>query len=309
MSKRGAPFKRLLQEIHQSPERREDLYQQLEQALGDNIRVVSLFTSFTFPVVLEDADADMLEEVLGDTDWYNKELVLILNSPGGNALAAERIVNICRSFSEKGFRVIVPKMAKSAATMVCLGADEIIMSKTSELGPIDPQILIHDEHGKPVRYQAAHEIVDSYNELMSEASGTEGRIEPYLQQLARYDARDIRKIRSAQALSESIAVNLLKKGMLKNLGPDRIKSKIKPLLDPLATQDHGRPLFADDAKKCGLKVKMIDNRNALWRLVWDLYIRLDFLTSTKTPKIVESVDESYVSEVIDFANLDREEHV
>ncbi len=295
MSKREAPFKRLIQEIHQSPEQREDLYQQIEQALGDNIRVVSLFTSFTFPVVLEDADADMLEEVLGDTDWGDKELVLILNSPGGSALAAERIVNICRSFSEKSFRVIVPKMAKSAATMVCLGSDEIIMSRTSELGPIDPQILIYDEHGEPVRYQAAHEIVDSYNELMEEANKTEGRIEPYLQQLARYDARDIRKIRSAQALSESIAVNLLKKGMLKRIRLDSIKSKIKPLLDPLATQDHGRPLFADDAKNCGLNVKIIDNQDALWRLVWELYIRLDFLTSTRAPKIIESVDESYVA--------------
>ncbi len=307
MSKREAPFKRLLQEIDQSPERRKDLYQQLEQALGDNIRVVSLFTSFTFPVVLEDVDADMLEEVLGDTDWDNKELVLILNSPGGNALAAERIVNICRSFSENGFRVIVPKMAKSAATMVCLGADEIIMSKTSEIGPIDPQILIHDEHGKPVRYQAAHEIVDSYNELMSEASRTEGRIEPYLQQLARYDARDIRKIRSAQALSESIAVNLLKKGMLEDFSFPRIKSKIKPLLDPLATQDHGRPLFADDAKKCGLKIRTISNQDELWRLVWDLYIRLDFLTSTRTPKIIESIDESYVAGDAKFASIDKEE--
>ena len=309
MGNQKAPFNRLLQEISQSPDLRKDLYRQIEQALGSKVRVVSIFTSFTFPVVLEDADADMLEEVLGNTDWDNKELVLILNSPGGNALAAERIVNICRSFSEKGFRVIVPKMAKSAATMVCLGADEIIMSRTSELGPIDPQILIHDEHGKPVRYQAAHEIVDSYNELMSEASKTEGRIEPYLQQLARYDARDISKIRSAQALSESIAVNLLKKGMLKRLEPDQIKSKIRPLLDPLTTQDHGRPLFADDAKKCDLKIRTIGNQDELWRLVWDLYIRLNFVTSTRSAKIIESVDESYVAEVTESAIMDKEEKI
>ena len=80
---------------------------------------------------------------------------------------------------------MVPRMAKSAATMICLGANEIIMSSTSELGPIDPQILIRDEQGKPVRYQAAHEIIDSYNELMDMANITKGRLEPFLQQLKR----------------------------------------------------------------------------------------------------------------------------
>ena len=307
MEKRVPPFNKLLQEIHQSPDQREALYRQIESTIGENVRVVSIFTSFTFPVVLEDNDADMLEEVLGDTNWNNKELVLILNSPGGSALAAERIVNICRSFSTKGFRVIVPKMAKSAATMVCLGADEIIMSKTSELGPIDPQILIRDEDNRPIGYQAAHEIVDSYNELMERANATKGRIEPYLQQLSRYDARDIRKIRSAQGLSESIAVNLLKKGVLKRLRIAQIKKNIEPLINPLATQDHGRPLFADDAKKCGLNVRMVDNQDELWRLVWELYIRLDFLTSNRVPKIIESVDESYTGSMPPLASMEREE--
>jgi ClpP class serine protease len=35
-------------------------------------------------------------------------------------------------------------MAKSAATMICLGSNAIYMSKTSELGPIDPQVTIKE---------------------------------------------------------------------------------------------------------------------------------------------------------------------
>ncbi len=38
------------------------------------------------------------------------------------------------------FRIIVPDMAKSAGTLMTFGADQILMSDTSELGPIDPQI-------------------------------------------------------------------------------------------------------------------------------------------------------------------------
>jgi ClpP class serine protease len=128
--------------------------------------------------------------------------MLLLNCPGGDALAAERIVNICRSFSKDGkFSVIVPKMAKSAATMVCLGAQSIDMSKTSELGPIDPQIKVSEGV-----YYAAHEIIESYNDLIRKANTTKGKVDPYLQQLYRFDATQIRWIRSAQDLSKSIAV-------------------------------------------------------------------------------------------------------
>jgi hypothetical protein len=293
--KEDSIMKRLMREVGQDHEIRKPLYENLEKALGGNKRVVSFFTSFRYPVILEDDDADMLEDVLANTSLDEKDLVPIINSPGGDALAAERIVNVCRSFSRKGFSVIVPKMAKSAATMICLGADEILMNKTSELGPIDPQILIRDDKNQPVRYQAAHEVLDSYSELMKEANGTKGRIEPYLQQLSRFDARDMRRIKSMQDLSENIAVNLLKRGMLKALGPAQIKQRIKPLTDPKRTTDHGRPVFHDEASRCGLKIKVYDNKNKVWQIVWELYVRLNFITSTSVTKVIESIEESYVS--------------
>jgi ClpP class serine protease len=147
--------------------------------------VLAFFTSFFCPVVIQDNDADMIEEVLRNTDMDGRELVLLLNSPGGDGLAAERIVNICRSYSSGSFSVVVPKMAKSAATMICFGAKSILMSQTSELGPVDPQVPIRDDSGKVVDYQAAHEVIEAYNDLMRKANTTQGKVEPYLQQLAR----------------------------------------------------------------------------------------------------------------------------
>jgi ClpP class serine protease len=155
-----------------------------------------------------------------------KELALVLNSPGGEALPAERIVNICRSFSPNGYTVIVPKMAKSAATMICFGAKEIGMGRTSELGPVDPQILVESKDS--MKYYAAHEIIESYEELMKKANRTKQKADPYLQQLYRFDARDIRRIRSAQQLSESIAVTVLRGGVFRGRTLRQIKNKIKP---------------------------------------------------------------------------------
>jgi len=52
--------------------------------------MVSLFTSFRYPVLMNDEDADLLEGLLQKLD-LDSGLSLILNSPGGMALAAERV--------------------------------------------------------------------------------------------------------------------------------------------------------------------------------------------------------------------------
>lgn len=292
---RPMTYSRVLEEVNQGHTTRSALYKKLERQLGPNKKVVAFFTSSVFHVLITNQDADMLEEVLRNSQMKNKELVLLLNSLGGDALAAERIVNICRSFSDGGFVVIVPKMAKSAATMVCLGAKKIGMGKTSEMGPIDPQIPICDERGNLKDFKAAHEVIESYNELMKQANKSKGRLEPFLQQLARFDARDIRSIRSAQRLSESIAIRCLQNGMLNGSTNAHIKSKIKPFLDPKHTLVHGRPIYHDVAKACGLTVELYNNDNPIWQLVSELYVKLNYFVSNHASKAIESVEDMYIA--------------
>ena len=45
-----------------------------------------------------------------------------------------------REHANENFVIVVPRHAKSAATLLCCAADEIHMGSLSELGPIDPQI-------------------------------------------------------------------------------------------------------------------------------------------------------------------------
>jgi hypothetical protein len=65
---------------------------------------------------------------------------LIIHSRGGHVEPAYLISKTCKRLSKNKFIVAVPRKAKSAATLVALGADEIHMGLMSELGPIDPQI-------------------------------------------------------------------------------------------------------------------------------------------------------------------------
>lgn len=67
-------------------------------------------------------------------------LDVILQSSGGDLDAAYKAVGALHVASASKVRVFVPGYAKSAATLLCLGADEIWMTPASELGPLDAQI-------------------------------------------------------------------------------------------------------------------------------------------------------------------------
>ncbi len=69
-----------------------------------------------------------------------KPLLMLLYSTGGVVNPAYLIGKVCRKYSNDKFIVVVPRLAKSAATLICCAADEIHMGDLSELGPIDPQI-------------------------------------------------------------------------------------------------------------------------------------------------------------------------
>jgi len=66
-----------------------------------------------------------------------KNIDLFLYSTGGDTMVPWRLVSMIREYCDK-FSVIIPYKAHSAATMISLGADEIVMSDLSELSPIDP---------------------------------------------------------------------------------------------------------------------------------------------------------------------------
>jgi membrane-bound ClpP family serine protease len=69
-----------------------------------------------------------------------KNVLLILLSRGGSIEPAYQISKVCKASARERFVVCVPRQAKSAATLIALGADEIHMSVLGQLGPIDPQL-------------------------------------------------------------------------------------------------------------------------------------------------------------------------
>jgi hypothetical protein len=87
------------------------------------------------------ADLDAIFSALSSENaQHDKDVLLFLLCRGGSIEPAYQISKICKAFAKKRFIVAVPRQAKSAATLVALGADEIHMGPLGQLGPIDPQL-------------------------------------------------------------------------------------------------------------------------------------------------------------------------
>lgn len=71
-----------------------------------------------------------------------KRITLYLYTRGGDTMAAWSLINLLKQFCDS-YEVIVPSKARSAGTLMCLGADRILMTKQATLGPIDPSLNSH----------------------------------------------------------------------------------------------------------------------------------------------------------------------
>ena len=86
-----------------------------------------------------------LRSVLGDRQF--EELDLVIHSGGGSIHAAYQVVELLRLHA-KVIHACVPLYAKSAATLLCLGADIIALDELAQLGPLDAQIYEEKSGGK-----------------------------------------------------------------------------------------------------------------------------------------------------------------
>lgn len=114
------------------------LYRQLEAERGS--RVIALINGDR-PGLETQLHADVLDYLIHHLDRIGvvPRISLYLYTRGGQTLAAWSIVNLLRQFCEE-LEVIVPAKAWSAGTLICLGADAIVMTKQATLGPIDPSV-------------------------------------------------------------------------------------------------------------------------------------------------------------------------
>jgi len=202
-----------------------------------------------------------------------KGVDVIIHSPGGSAEATESLVHMLREQFDH-IRFIVPNMAKSAATMLALSGDEILMDDRSELGPIDPQIQINGN------FVPAQTLIDGFEEAKKVILEAGTDILPaYLPLLNKYDLHILQICENAKKLSEELVKDWLSRYMFK--GDEKATQKAgeiaKNLADHKKYLSHSRPIGINEAKEIGIKVIDLRDNQPLRTRVWELYCVLEIL--------------------------------
>jgi Serine dehydrogenase proteinase len=194
------------------------------------------------------------------------KIALVIDSPGGDPAAAYRLATFLRDRCG-GFVAVVPRWAKSAATLIALGADEIILGDYGELGPLDMQ-LRDPQSGQLAsalnEYQALYELYEfamgAFGETMRrlrrrhQLTTTElmpsairialGMTRPLLEDLDTvhytYISRELR-------LAQEYAIRLLRH----NYAEDEAREVARLLSEDY--YDHGFVIDAEEAARIGLR--------------------------------------------------------
>ena len=167
-------------------------------------------------------------------------------------------------------QIVVPDFAKSAGTLMVLGADRVLMSDTSELGPIDPQMFFPDSTGHYV-WRSVQNYLDAYEEHSANPL-LRTRQMPYLAvMLGKLDPTTVKWCQAVKNRARHAAENLLRQGMFRNGGPWTMTPV--ELLDTGRWQSHSQMISWEDAQdpRIRLNVEYLDPRSAKWQLFWRLY--------------------------------------
>lgn len=117
---------------------RKQLYEAIEKERNSKLLVYVTGDKAGWETQIANDATDYISDQL-DKIGVVEKISLLLFTNGGSTLAGWNIVNLIRQFCDD-FEIIVPSKARSTGTLMCLGANRIIMTKQATLGPIDPSV-------------------------------------------------------------------------------------------------------------------------------------------------------------------------
>lgn len=220
---------------------------------------------------------------------------LLLHTIGGSVDAAEKLIRLVRSKAgDAELRVIVPELAKSAGTVMVLGADCVVMSDTSELGPIDPQMQFSDSRGN-VRWHSVQNYLDAYKEHYEKITEQPNNVAAQIM-LGKIDPDTVKLCQAVMDRARQSAETRLLHGMFRR-GSGNVTLTVSELLDTKRWLSHSQMISWEDAKdpRIGLRVQYLEQNDDLWQDYWRLYC-LQRLAIEDRLKLYES---DYASLVID----------
>lgn len=207
----------------------------------------------------------VLKEIIELGKTENKKLAVLIYSGGGSVESAEKMVQIMR-YHYDDVIFIIPEMAMSAATIMCMSGNEIYMDYSSSLGPIDPQVP-----NKEGIFLPALGYLDKAEEIINKSSRNECS-PAELMLLSNLDLGMLRRYEQARDLS----IVLLKQWLVKYKFSDWVyhsdgvtlvtSEQRNERAEEIATKfcdhnhwhSHSRYISMDELKNSDIRLKIYD---------------------------------------------------
>lgn len=219
---------------------------------------------------------DVTEHLSGDA------VDVLLHSPGGLAEAAEAIVEILRTrFTH--VRFIVPTFAKSAATMLALSGDEVLMSDQAELGPTDPQMITASG------VSPAQAVIDQFEKARADIAEKPAGLPAWAPILAQMGPSLLQQCQNALDLSRDLVKKWLTNYMFK--GADDAEARAENIAAYLANHNnfksHARGVRLPLLQELGVVASPFPAE--LINPIWELYCAIDItLGNSNAVRLIEN---------------------
>lgn len=252
-----------------------DKIQQLEKQIQNEICELQKLRGncLCFPLLIGEASLthsvvdDSYDQLRKQYSNCNGKLDVIVDSGGGDLDAAYNLANLFRRFGKEQLNYIVPRWAKSAATLLVCSGDTIFMTPVAELGPLDPQITEFNplekrlEQFSPLHIEATLELIRQEFEKGSKqlAEGLMERLQFPL---------TLGSFTKSLDIAVQYLVKLLSTRMLKG---DTSKATAQAIANTLTKgyADHGFSINSDEARSIGLSVIDLDGEQL--DRVWEIH--------------------------------------
>ena len=205
-----------------------------------------------------------------------KELDLLIASQGGDPTVAWRIVSLLRERVSK-FSVLIPQAAFSAATLLALGADAVVMHPHGNLGPVDTQISVQRPpsgvSGLPQEVRFGTEDLHAYFDFARQHAGLSDQ--EALSRAFELLCAEVGPIPVGVATrGASLSLSMGEKLLLTHMKGDAEKQKAQAIAQALSKKyfHHGYPVGRTEARELGLKVEnpSPEVEDIMWRIWLDI---------------------------------------
>jgi hypothetical protein len=214
-----------------------------------------------------------------------EKLDLLLYSRGGDAMLPWPLVTTLRQFCDE-LGVLIPFRAHSAATLISLGADEIVMTPVGQLTPIEPTVKMPFSPPDPVnpgqKLGINVEDVATYFDFVRDRAGItsdEGRISALSALTGEVHPVALGNLERSHQLARMQGEKLLEL----HLDPGTERERIQRIVDSLVVRlwAHEYKIGREEARELGLPVLTAssDVENA----IWDLYEGYETAMKLRTP--------------------------